>query len=70
MYIGLVHKHSLETGVRVAARQDLLIKLKNLMQVRHGVFEQRQQLWQAEMGHLRQDTTKHNVTAVNSAEVY
>ena len=61
MYIGLVHKHSLEAGVRVAACQDLLIELKDLMEVRHGVFEQRQQLRQAEMGHLRGDRTVHRV---------
>lgn len=28
------------------------------MQVRHGVFEQGQQLWQTEMGDLRDDTIK------------
>lgn len=54
--IGFVHKHSLEAGIRVAACQDLLIELKNLMKVRHGVFEQWQQLWQAEMGHLMGST--------------
>ena len=67
MYVGLVHIHGLETGIRVAAGQDLLIELENLMQVRHGVFEQRQELWQAEMGHLRGNGTKHNVRDGNSA---
>lgn len=35
LHIGFVHKHSLEAGVRVAARQDLLVKLKDLVQERH-----------------------------------
>lgn len=52
LHVGFVHKHSLEAGVRVAARQDLLVKLKDLVQERHGVFEQRQQLRQAEVCHL------------------
>lgn len=59
MHIGLVHKHRLEAGVRVAACQNLLVELKDLMQVRHGVFEQWQQLWQAEVGHLREDDVKY-----------
>ncbi len=29
--IGLIHKHSLEAGIGVATRQNLLIELKNLM---------------------------------------
>ncbi len=58
MYVGLVHKHSFEAGIRVATRQNLLIELKNFMQVRHGMFEQWEQLWQAEMGHLRGKMTK------------
>lgn len=62
MYIGLVHKHSLKTGIRVAACQDLFIELEYLVQIRHGVFEQWQQLWQAEMGHLYGDKTKYNVS--------
>lgn len=52
LHIGFVHKHSLEAGVRVAARQDLLVKLKDLVQERHWMFEQRQQLRQAEVCHL------------------
>lgn len=54
--IGLIHKHSLETGVRIAACQDLLVEFKYFMQVGHGVLEKRQQLWQAEMGHLQRTT--------------
>lgn len=34
------------------------------MQVRHGVFEQRQQLRQAEVGHLRGNMIKHIVLLV------
>lgn len=37
--VGLIHKHCLKTGVWIAASQDLLVELKNLMKVRHGVFE-------------------------------
>lgn len=54
--VSLVNKHRLETGVRIAARQDLLVELKDLVQVGHGVFEQREQLRQAEVGHLVRTT--------------
>lgn len=50
--VGLVHKYGLKAGVRVAAGQDFLIELKHLVQVGHGVLEQREQLRQAEMSHL------------------
>lgn len=53
LHIGFVHKHRLEAGVRVATGQDLLVELKNLMKVRHGVFKQRQQLREAEMRDLK-----------------
>lgn len=52
MHVGFIHKHGLEARVRVTARQDLLVELKDLVQVRHGVFEQWQQLRQAEVRHL------------------
>lgn len=65
MNISLVHKHSLEAGIRVAACQDFLIELKNLMQVGHRVFEQREQLWQAEMGHLRGHETNNDILYLN-----
>lgn len=53
MHIGFVHKHCLEAGVRVATGQDLLVELKNLMKIRHGVFKQWKQLREAEMGDLK-----------------
>lgn len=63
VHVGFVHKHSLEAGVRVTAGQDLLVKLKDLMQERHWVFEQRQQLRQAEMCHLcRNDRSEAIIT--------
>lgn len=65
LYVGFVHKHSLETRIRVAACEDLLIELKNLMEVRHRVFEQWQQLWQTEMGHLGGDRTNNNVIVIH-----
>lgn len=55
LHVGFVHKHSLETGVRVSAGQDLLVKLKDLVQEGHGVLEQRQQLRQAEVRHLSRE---------------
>lgn len=54
LHVGLVHKHCLEASVWVATGQDLLVELKNLMKVRHGVFQQWQQLREAEMGDLKE----------------
>ena len=53
LHVGLIHKDRLEAGVRVAAGQDLLVELKDLVQEGHGVLEQGQQLGQTEVGHLR-----------------
>jgi len=53
LHVGLVHEHGLEAGVGVAAGQDLLVELKDLVQEGHGVLEQGQQLGQAEVGHLQ-----------------
>ena len=53
LHVGLVHEDRLEAGVRVAAGQDLLVELKDLVQEGHGVLEQGQQLGQTEVGHLR-----------------
>lgn len=60
LHVGFVHKHSLETRIRVAAGQYLLVELENFMEVRHGVLEQRQQLWQAEMGDLSGERRQQN----------
>lgn len=66
MHIGFVHKHRLEAGVRVATGQDLLVELENLMKVRHGVFEQRQELREAEMCDLkeRQDGAQEHTMVI------
>lgn len=65
LHVGFVHKDSLETGVGVTARQDLLVKLKDLVQERHWVFEQRQQLRQAEVCHLKTGKQKIITVSVN-----
>lgn len=70
LHIGFVHKHSLETRIRVAAGQYLLVELKNFMEVRHGVFEQWQQLWQAEMGDLRGERTQSAPSQLVMQQIY
>lgn len=61
LHVGFVNKHRLVAGVRVATGQDLLIELKNFMKIRHGVFQQRQQLREAKVGDLKKRRTEQNV---------